>query len=150
MRKIKNINKLPPEQWCDMRQDYEAGLTAHAIGQRYCCDERTAMRCILNNVASHEIGKQLAPTILDPYKELIDRILHAEPAGAGDICRFIQALGYTGSERTVRNYVNPIKHEYETQGHYGTGEYTGTILKGDNHHAAAKTNRTSDRNQPFR
>ena len=112
----------PPDihenEWCDFRRDYEAGMTFKKIAEKYHCDPRTVRKCIMTNRSSSEIGKQSEPTKLAAYVERIDslyqdfiliqRVSHMK-SGICDISRKITRIlsdeGYTGSERTVRNYL---------------------------------------------
>ena len=109
---------IPEADWCDFRLDYESGLTLRMIAEKYFCDPRTVRKCILANKPSSEIGKQSEPTKLAAYIEQIDSLyqdfiliqqtMHKK-AGICDISRKITKIlaeeGYTGSERTVRNYL---------------------------------------------
>lgn len=109
----------PQEEWCDFRQDYESGMTLKQIAEKYLCDPRTVRKSIMANKPSSEIGRQTAPTKLASfikridalYREYVFRSLdnNSEKQGICDISRRItdqlQQDGYTGSERTVRNYL---------------------------------------------
>ena len=102
---------LPKEKWCDFRIDYETGMTLKEIGAKYICDPRTVKRNLQLNIGSTRIGYRHTPTILAPYLSLIDHYLKIHDDHSG-ICRASDQLtkqlrdaGYTGSERTVRNYL---------------------------------------------
>ena len=110
---------LPPEDWCDFRIDYEAGMTLKEIARKYMCDPRTVRKCIRLNQSSTEIGRQNAPTKLTHWIESIDSLYaeYSQINPAPGICRMssliterLKALGYTGSERTVRNYLR-VKYQ---------------------------------------
>ena len=116
---------LPEDMWCDFRRDYESGSTLKAIAAQYMCDPRTVRRCIMANKSSDELGRQTAPTKLAPYHVMID-CLYAkctekntqEVIGICQISQYItdqlKKCGYTGSERTVRNYLRS-KYQYVRQ-----------------------------------
>lgn len=120
--KLPNIQK---EYWCDFRIDYEAGMTLKAIAEKYFCDPRTIRQCIIENKSSDELGKQMKPTKLAPYYQQVEDLYYwhvdsGSPAFAGNkgICKIsreitevLKTYGYTGSERTVRNY---LKNKYQT------------------------------------
>ena len=157
---------IRPHLRCDFRIDFDAGMTLKQIGDKYHCDQRTVRACILRNKSSAELGRQFAPTKLQPYFDEIDRLyqqslrycheqersssstvsnsvgnLTDKPVESSsfpvdirpgtsenvpdlpkpdrksngdvpsimqlsrDITAAISAKGYTGSERTVRNYL---------------------------------------------
>lgn len=113
-----HLPDLPEREWCDFRRDYESGLTLKMIADKYVCDPRTVRKCILANKSSDEIGKQSEPTKLAAYVEQIDSLYQdfiliqqtsQKKLGICDISRkitrILAAEGYTGSERTVRNYL---------------------------------------------
>ena len=93
-------------------------MTLKMIAEKYFCDPRTVRKCIMANKSSSEIGKQSEPTKLAAYVGQIDSLyqdfilmqqtLHKK-SGICDISRKITRIladeGYTGSERTVRNYL---------------------------------------------
>ena len=109
---------LPEGEWCDFRCDYELGMTLKDIAEKYFCDPRTVKRCIFANKSSGELGKHMEPTKLAAFSEQIDSLyweiaeaqeILKKKFGICDISRKITAElvleGYTGSERTVRNYL---------------------------------------------
>lgn len=119
-RKINIPSTIPPFEWCDFRKDYEAGMSLYAIGEKYCCDPRTVRSCIIRNKSSSELGRKSTPSILEPYHREIQQILHEMSEEEISLYKKSMAVtqrlkdsGYTGSERTVRNYLNshnPIHH----------------------------------------
>ena len=122
------LPEMPEEEWCDFRQDYESGMTLKLIAEKYLCDPRTVRKCIIANKQSSEIGRQMAPTKLAAYIGRIDTLYReytfspagsiSERSGICDISRRITAQlqleGYTGSERTVRNYLR-AKYQFVTE-----------------------------------
>lgn len=123
--------KLTEEEWCDFRIDYETGMTLKDIAAKYFCDPRTVRRCILQNRSSESIGKQVAPTRLEPYidhvaelyqQQIRDQETEKAISGICKISSFItkklKEEGYQGGERTVRNYLrqkHPITVEKDFQ-----------------------------------
>lgn len=88
------------------------------IAEKYFCDPRTVKSCIVYNKPSDRLGKQSVPTRLSPYCGYIDDYLTKPEtiqtlqqsrlnisALTRDIFHILQVHGYTGCERTVRNYV---------------------------------------------
>ena len=127
---------IPESEWCDFRRDYESGMTLKAIAEKYICDSRTVRSCIISNNPSCRLGSQMGPTKLDAYVDLIDELFgemvrdkeaRSQKIGVCEISKRItqelQKRGYSGSERTVRNYLNchyqfvvkPQKNREETQ-----------------------------------
>lgn len=112
---------IPKDEWCDFRLEYESGSTLKEIAEKHFCDPRTVRRCISSNKSSTELGRQTEPTKLAPYYDMIDTLFQqiiidkeADPGsdnkvGICEISRIITqqliSQGYTGSERTVRNYL---------------------------------------------
>lgn len=104
---------IPPEKWCDFRIDFESGMTLKQIAEKYFCDQRTVRNCIIMNKSSYDLGKQYAPTKLQPYEEQIQTLYaqytSEDHPGITRISRLITETisqsGYRGSERTVRNYL---------------------------------------------
>lgn len=110
--KIKIPSNIPPSEWCDFRKDYKSGMSLHAIGEKYFCDPRTVRNCIIRNKSSSELGRKSTLSILEPYHREIQQILH-EMSGEEisvykqsiAVTRRLKDSGYSGSERTVRNYL---------------------------------------------
>ena len=111
MKKKLPLPDLPESEWCDFRQDYESGMTLKAISEKYICDPRTVKRCLFLNNGSKRLGRQSAPTVLTPYISRIAALWENYDHDTG-ICRRsreiteeLRKFGYSGSERTVRNYL---------------------------------------------
>ena len=109
---------IPTDQWCDFRRDYESGMTFKKIAEKYVCDSRTVKSCILNNKSSNELGSQRKPTKIASFVDLIDteyqeivfgKSFASEEIGICEISEriteWLKQNGYTGGERTVRNYL---------------------------------------------
>jgi len=116
---------IPTDQWCDFRRDYESGMTFKKIAEKYVCDSRTVKSCILNNKSSNELGSQRKPTKIASFVDLIDteyqeivfgKSFASEEIGICEISERITELlkqnGYTGGEKTVRNYLR-ITYQFE-------------------------------------
>ena len=106
-----SLPDLPESAWCDFRRDYASGMTLKAISEKYFCDPRTVRRCLILNKDSKDLGRQGAPTILEPYVPLITSLWEAQDKCTGichssrEITDQLRKTGYTGTERTVRNYI---------------------------------------------
>lgn len=109
---------IPTDQWCDFRRDYESGMTFKKIAEKYCCDPRTVKRCIWYNKSSAELGSQTKPTKIADFVDLIEteyqKIVFGQSFASEEIgiCEISERItevlkqnGYTGGERTVRNYL---------------------------------------------
>jgi len=105
---------IPESEWCDFRRDYESGMTLKKIAEKYYCDSRTVKRFIWYNRSSSELGKQMVPTKLEPFIDRLECLFgryieNAEHIGICEISRRITEQlineGYSGGERTVRNYL---------------------------------------------
>lgn len=111
-RKLHIANDIPPDQWCDFRVDYESGMSLHEIAMKYLCDSRTVRSAIIYNKSSKELGKKMTPSILMEYESKILELMENQEILTSSVyqlsLRITEALsanGYTGSERTVRNYL---------------------------------------------
>lgn len=124
-RWTQELPAVDKEHWCDFRREFEAGMTLKEIGEKYCCDPRTVRRCIFENRSSSDLGKQMAPRKLDPYIPRIHEILESDEdmerqaigitAMGRKIREELLLAGFSGSERTVRNYLNEYYAEKETR-----------------------------------
>lgn len=102
---------LPKEQWSDFRADYESGLTMTEIASKYHCDSRTVSKALHLNRGSSDFGKRIQPKKLEPHEETIAKLVcqTTEYKSLLKLSRRItaelQKEGYSGGERTVRNYL---------------------------------------------
>lgn len=102
---------IPKEQWSDFRADYESGMTMQAIASKYHCDSRTVSKALSLNRGSSDFGKRIQPKKLEPHEETISQLVRntAEYKSLLKLSRRItaelQKEGYSGGERTVRNYL---------------------------------------------
>ena len=107
---------IPPEEWCDYRRDYEAGLSLECIAQKYGCDHQTVRNAIIKNKGSCDIGKKTTPRKISDYTREIDRLieLYCKDHGLSmlrlstQITSELKKSGYPGSERTVRNHLHTL------------------------------------------
>ena len=115
---------VPKEQWSDFRVDYEAGMTLADIAVKYYCDPRTVKTALSLNRGSHDFGKRIVPKKLDPHLESISATIQRTKRIKSlsklsqQITTELQKDGYTGGERTVRNYLYnrpDVKAMLETQ-----------------------------------
>ena len=108
---------IPREAWCDFRKDFvEKNMTLVQLAQKYCCDPRTVRNCIQHNKSSFELGKKSTPTHMQLYEQQVrELILHnidRIPDNVSTVYSLshhlyplLQNHGYSGSERTLRNYL---------------------------------------------
>ena len=108
---------LPRELWCDFRVDYvENHMTLVQLAEKYYCDPRTVKNCIRHNKSSFELGKKTTPTRIQVHdKHIKELVIENEAFIFSDITSIyglsqylypmMQENGYSGSERTLRNYL---------------------------------------------
>ena len=103
---------IPEDRWCDFRREYESGSTIKSIAGKHFCDPRTVRLFLQLNRNSSEIGRQRAPTILAPWLSDIQGLYRYYSSEGMGICQIsskitclLKQRGYTGTERTVRNYL---------------------------------------------
>jgi len=110
-RKIPTPNDIPPDKWCDFRIDYESGMSLNQIAEKYFCDSRTVRAAIIQNRSSDSLGRRNAPTKLSSYEDRITSLLSRNNNYRSihqmsmEITKQLRNAGYSGSERTVRNYL---------------------------------------------
>ena len=109
---------LPRARWCDFRIKYiEQHMTLRELADEYMCDPRTVRACLIHNKSSSSLGKKTVPTRIDLCRDEIRDLLEQELPVLPDHIRSIYQLsrylfpllrerGYTGSERTLRNYLH--------------------------------------------
>ena len=109
---------LPRARWCDFRIKYiEQHMTLRELAEEYMCDPRTVRACLIHNKSSSSLGKKTVPTRIDLCRDEIRDLLEQELPCLPDHIRSIYQLsrylfpllrerGYTGSERTLRNYLH--------------------------------------------
>ena len=99
------------DEWCDFRIDFESGMTLKDIAAKYHCDPRTVRSAIANNRCSAHIGKWTAQKKLEAHLDAIEKVLDRTTSIKSlsklsqQITSEIQQEGYSGGERTVRNYL---------------------------------------------
>ena len=109
---------LPRNQWCDIRTSYiEKDLTLSELAEIYRCDSRTIKACLIRNKSSKSLGKKSTPTRIDlcrnELQDLLRQHLRELPEDVHSVyqlsCYLLPLLkerGYSGSERTLRNYLH--------------------------------------------
>ena len=106
---------IPRQEWCDYRREYEAGLSLQAIAERHFVDPRTVRSGLIHNIGSDGLGRRHAPRKLSIYENQIRAMLppllektDSVTALSRQITSHLKEIGYTGSERTVRNFVRSV------------------------------------------
>lgn len=106
---------IPESDWCDYRKEYEAGLSLRKIAELHYVDPRTVRSALENNTDSRDLGKRHAPVKLSRYEERILKMIPEIQPSSGSLTSLSRQLtlhlrecGYTGSERTVRNYLHTL------------------------------------------
>lgn len=99
------------EEWCDFRIAFESGMTLKDIAIKFHCDPRTVRNAIANNRGSADLGKWTSQKKLEAHLDAITKVLGQTTSIKSlsnlsqQITSEIQKNGYTGGERTVRNYL---------------------------------------------
>lgn len=137
---------IPREMWCDFRIDYEEKhMNLVQLAAKYYCDPRTVRSCLQRNKSSSDLGKKSTPTRIQHYENhihtLLSSLTSAELKDVSSIYGLshylypkLQEMGYTASERTLRNHLQKqpyIKALLEKQKTHRTG--SNVPENGENH-----------------
>lgn len=117
-RRLLIDDQIPEEQWSDARRQYimeEKSLGR--IGKEQHMDPRTVSKLVKNNLNFDRVGKHQSPSKVEPYAGAILDLLTSgcfhRYSGimtvSEKILARIRSLGYTGSERTLREYLKTIE-----------------------------------------
>lgn len=117
-RRLQIDDQIPEEQWSDARRQYileEKSLSL--IGKEQHMDPRTVSKLVKNNWNFDRVGKHQSPSKVEPYAGAILDLLTSgcfhRYSGimtvSEKILAHIRSLGYTGSERTLREYLKTIE-----------------------------------------
>lgn len=117
-RRLQIDDQIPEEQWSDARRQYileEKSLSL--IGKEQHMDPRTVSKLVKNNWNFDRVGKHQSPSKVEPYAGTILDLLTSgcfhRYSGimtvSEKILAHIRSLGYTGSERTLREYLKTIE-----------------------------------------
>ena len=117
-RRLQIDDQIPEEQWSDARRQYimeEKSLGR--IGKEQHMDPRTVSKLVKNNWNFDRVGKHQSPSKVEPYAGTILDLLTSgcfhRYSGimtvSEKILARIRSLGYTGSERTLREYLKTIE-----------------------------------------
>lgn len=117
-RRLQIDDQIPEEQWSDARRQYileEKSLSL--IGKEQHMDPRTVSKLVKNNWNFDRVGKHQSPSKVEPYAGAILDLLTSgcfhRYSGimtvSEKILARIRSLGYTGSERTLREYLKTIE-----------------------------------------
>ena len=96
---------------------YRSGKSVSEVAEAIGCDRRTAAKLIKNNLSIEDIGKwDGSRKKLTGFSGIINAFMDTRITGYSSLLSFSKDLyaqlvkeGYTGSERTVRNYLNRQK-----------------------------------------
>ena len=116
-RRLQIDDQIPEEQWSDARRQYileEKSLGR--IGKEQHMDPRTVSKLVKNNLNFDRVGKHQSPSKVEPYADAILDLLTSgcfhRYSGimtvSEKILARIRSLGYTGSERTLREHLKTI------------------------------------------
>ena len=140
---------LPRHQWCDIRLTYiERNLTLSELADLYKCDSRTIKACLIRNKSSKSVGKKSTPTRIDlcrsELKELLSSHLqklpedvHSVYALSAQLYPLLKERGYTGNERTLRNYLHndpAVKSFFEKGTKHQLKKEASSLKKGTANH----------------
>lgn len=106
---------LGRERWMEIRNDIKKGLSYAEIGRKHGIDYRTAKRYANSESKPEYRNKLPRKSILDPYKEEIDRLLDEASYSAQRILEIITDKGYTGKYTVVKDYVRVRKEALNTK-----------------------------------
>ncbi len=98
----------------EIRSDRQKGLNYTEIGRKHGIDPRTAKK-YSQSEKKPEYKSRPNKSILDPYKERIDELLHEAPFSAVRIEELISEQGYEGKYTIVRQYVSSKKKQLNKQ-----------------------------------
>ena len=112
-----------------IRQDYLSGMSFIAIGEKYMIDQRTAKRYATNNLPLEHLDNRPFSSVLDPYKESIDRWLLKERIFATTIHDRLIEQGCKCGYTIVNDYVRKKIDEYEKAGVYKSYIHNENVKK---------------------
>jgi transposase len=96
-------------KWVDIVAAHRRGVSIRQIA-RETGVSRNAVRRALRSDGAPAYKRQRRPSILDPYKEYLDKRLEEYPTlTAKKLFREIGEQGYSGSLTTVREYTRPLR-----------------------------------------
>ena len=94
--------------WCEIRRLAESGLSVPGIADALDLNPKTVRKW--SREASYRPRKAVAkPSILDPYKPQILRMVEKHPYSAQQIFREIAKQGYPGGRSIVQEYVARVR-----------------------------------------
>ena len=103
-----------------IRQDYLSGMSFASIGEKYMIDPRTAKRYALKNLPLEYLDNRPFSSVLDPFKEQIDKWLLNGRIFASTIHDRLIEQGCECGYTIVNDYVRRKIEEYEKAGIYET------------------------------
>lgn len=116
-RRLQIDDNLPESEWCDVRIEYlKDGKTVAQIAEERGCETRAISRMIKGNRSFSDLGRKRTPYRMDGYQETVERLLKSGAfsdasqimAITRKLLQHLRPLGYTGSERTLRDYLQTL------------------------------------------
>jgi transposase len=101
------------ENWMNIRNDRQKGLSYTQIAQKYNIDPRTAKRYAESDTRPVYNLTEPKPSILDPYKQQIDIWLDEAPYSAIRILEKLKEQGFGGKYSIVKEYVRSKKKDLD-------------------------------------
>ncbi|MDL2317952.1 hypothetical protein LJC74_02495 [Eubacteriales bacterium OttesenSCG-928-A19] len=108
---------IPETEWCDLRVEYiHGGKSVAQIARERGCEARAISRLIKENRSFSELGRKRTPGKIDGYHAYIEEQLKSGrfqsmlliTTVSGELTGILKGMGYQGSERTVRDYLQTI------------------------------------------
>jgi len=105
--------KMEGDNWMDIRNDRQKGMSYTEIARKYNIDPRTAKRYAQADTKPVYSLSDPKPSKLDPYKEQIDVWLEEAPYSALRILEKIKEMGFPGEYSIVKHYVRGKKGQLD-------------------------------------
>jgi transposase len=101
---------LRVEQWAELRREhFVRGVSIKELARRTGLSRNTVRRA-LRSETQPVYRRAAQPSLLDPFKEEIHRLLREEPRVPGTRVReLLVALGYAGSKTVVHDYLREVR-----------------------------------------
>lgn len=98
------------ERHAAVQEQLAAGASISAIGRALSLNRRTVRRFARTADVEQLLGKAGSRgSLLDPFKPYLHERFNAGHTDAAALTEQIKALGYRGSDKTVRRYLQPFR-----------------------------------------